>query len=48
MEYSVMKNFSRSSPKALEYTYGEKPITVWCSNGYLGMSRHPKVKDALR
>ncbi|XP_044741391.1 5-aminolevulinate synthase, erythroid-specific, mitochondrial [Chrysoperla carnea] len=51
--YRVFKKVLRlanegSFPKALEYTYGEKPITVWCSNDYLGMSCHPKVKDAVR
>ena len=35
-------------PNALEYTFGEKPITVWCSNDYLGMSCHPEVKNAVR
>lgn len=35
-------------PNAMEYTFGEKPITVWCSNDYLGMSCHPQVKNSVR
>ncbi|XP_055374180.1 5-aminolevulinate synthase, erythroid-specific, mitochondrial isoform X2 [Condylostylus longicornis] len=51
--YRIFKKVNRlagegSFPKALEYTSGEKPITVWCSNDYLGMSCHPKVKAAVR
>ncbi|XP_011204282.2 5-aminolevulinate synthase, erythroid-specific, mitochondrial [Bactrocera dorsalis] len=33
-------------PHALEYSKEERPITVWCSNDYLGVSAHPKVKEA--
>lgn len=51
--YRIFKKVNRLAgqgkfPAALEYSYGEKPITVWCSNDYLGMSSHPKVKEAVR
>ncbi|XP_046596810.1 5-aminolevulinate synthase, erythroid-specific, mitochondrial isoform X1 [Neodiprion lecontei] len=44
--YRIFKKVNRSVtefPSAMEYSWGEKPITVWCSNDYLGMSRHPEV-----
>lgn len=51
--YRVFKKVSRLAgagqfPSAFEYSWGEKPITVWCSNDYLGMSCHPEVKEAVR
>lgn len=51
--YRVFKKVSRLAgegqfPSAFEYSWGERPITVWCSNDYLGMSCHPKVKDAVK
>lgn len=51
--YRIFKKVSRLAgagefPKAYEYSWGEKPITVWCSNDYLGMSCHPSVKDAVK
>lgn len=50
--YRVFKKVSRLAgpgqfPTAMEYSWGEKPITVWCSNDYLGMSCHPEVKKAV-
>lgn len=50
--YRVFKKVNRLAgtgmfPRALEYSVKEKPITVWCSNDYLGMSCHPKVKAAV-
>jgi len=51
--YRVFKKVNRLAgpglfPHAFEYS-GEKqkPITVWCSNDYLGMSAHPRVKAAV-
>jgi len=52
--YRVFKKVNRLAgdglfPHALEYSErAEKPITVWCSNDYLGMSAHPSVKRAVQ
>ncbi|XP_039480798.1 5-aminolevulinate synthase, erythroid-specific, mitochondrial [Drosophila santomea] len=52
--YRVFKKVNRLAgdglfPHALEYSERrEKPITVWCSNDYLGMSAHPGVKRAVQ
>uniref|UniRef100_A0A0A9YFK2 5-aminolevulinate synthase n=1 Tax=Lygus hesperus TaxID=30085 RepID=A0A0A9YFK2_LYGHE len=48
--YRVFKKVNRDAlcfPRGTESTYGNKPITVWCANDYLGMSCHPKVKEAV-
>ena len=48
--YRVFKKVNRNAqqfPNALEYTWGQRPIQVWCSNDYLGMSAHPQVKDSV-
>ncbi|KOC68192.1 5-aminolevulinate synthase, erythroid-specific, mitochondrial [Habropoda laboriosa] len=49
--YRVFKKVNRLAenfPTAMEYSWGEKEITVWCSNDYLGMSRHPAVTDSVQ
>jgi 5-aminolevulinate synthase len=48
--YRIFKKVNRLAgpglfPKGLES--GENPITVWCSNDYLGISSHPEVKNAI-
>ena len=48
--YRVFKKVNRdavSFPHAMEYSWGDRPIQVWCSNDYLGMSAHPQVKGAV-
>ncbi|KAK9508675.1 hypothetical protein O3M35_006176 [Rhynocoris fuscipes] len=48
--YRVFKKVSRNAtdfPNAIESSWGDKPITVWCANDYLGMSCHPKVQEAV-
>jgi len=48
--YRVFKKVNRLAenfPSAHEYSWGKRPITVWCSNDYLGMSRHPGVRQAV-
>ncbi|XP_058802736.1 5-aminolevulinate synthase, erythroid-specific, mitochondrial isoform X2 [Phymastichus coffea] len=46
--FKKVNRLARQFPAAMEYSWGEKPITVWCSNDYLGMSRHPEVINAVR
>ena len=46
--FADLKRQCGSFPKA-DYFAGDKqrPITVWCSNDYLGMSQHPVVLAAM-
>ncbi|XP_076280430.1 5-aminolevulinate synthase isoform X1 [Lasioglossum baleicum] len=49
--YRVFKKVNRLAqnfPTAIEYSKVPKPITVWCSNDYLGMSRHPAVTSSVQ
>uniref|UniRef100_A0A3Q2PNH9 5-aminolevulinate synthase n=1 Tax=Fundulus heteroclitus TaxID=8078 RepID=A0A3Q2PNH9_FUNHE len=52
--YRVFKTVNRSAqqfPYAEDYSQSGSngsQVSVWCSNDYLGMSRHPKVLGAIR
>uniref|UniRef100_A0A8C4GHJ1 5-aminolevulinate synthase n=1 Tax=Dicentrarchus labrax TaxID=13489 RepID=A0A8C4GHJ1_DICLA len=51
--YRVFKTVNRrafSFPMADDYSasfHAKRDVSVWCSNDYLGMSRHPKVIQAI-
>merc|ERR1711871_1601076 len=49
--YRIFQDIERHAetlPRARWHTAeGVKPVTVWCSNDYLGMSRHPLVQEAV-
>jgi 5-aminolevulinate synthase len=42
--FTPLERSSQTYPEARWHGEGEpRPVTVWCSNDYLGMSRHPRV-----
>ncbi|KAK9514892.1 hypothetical protein VZT92_025575 [Zoarces viviparus] len=51
--YRVFKTVNRSAssfPRADDYSeslHVKRDVSVWCSNDYLGMSRHPKVTQTI-
>ncbi|XP_034552724.1 LOW QUALITY PROTEIN: 5-aminolevulinate synthase, nonspecific, mitochondrial-like [Notolabrus celidotus] len=51
--YRIFKTVNRSAPSfpmADDYSeslHAKRDVSVWCSNDYLGMSRHPKVTQAI-
>jgi 5-aminolevulinate synthase len=46
--FADLKRRCGAYPTADHFTEeGIRDVTVWCSNDYLGMSQHPKVRDAM-
>jgi 5-aminolevulinate synthase len=46
--FADLKRRRGSYPMAEQFTKdGEREVTVWCSNDYLGMSQHPVVRAAM-
>jgi 5-aminolevulinate synthase len=46
--FADVKRQRGSFPQAFQFTAdGVRPITVWCSNDYLGMAQHPAVLAAM-
>lgn len=45
--YRIFKKVRRFSASFPHGTEQDRPVTIWCSNDYFGMSSHPKVREAV-
>lgn len=46
--YRIFRKVRRFSANFPHGTEKERPVTIWCSNDYFGMSSHAKVQEAIR
>lgn len=45
--YRIFRKVRRFSANFPFGTEQDRPVTIWCSNDYFGMSSHPKVREAV-
>ncbi|MEX0344147.1 MAG: 5-aminolevulinate synthase [Rhizobiaceae bacterium] len=46
--FAELERSAREAPRAVQHIDGKtRPVTVWCSNDYLGMGKHKIVREAV-